>query len=416
MTFAGAVISVLRNYATFSGRARRSEFWWFFLFTALVRIATGIVDVAANTVVVDGVVVLALLLPGLAVGVRRLHDTNRRGWWILISAIPVVGFIWLLIVACQDSDPGRNRFGDSPKYPADPRWPGAHDLHSPRRNDAAGPAMSAIRPQPQAHPRSQPWPRAGKAMPWPLALVPAVSLGFLAAAPFVYLAVRRPARKCTVAAIVYSIACIAEWTIAVIDFPEDSVGDNIGATLFIALMVIGTAHAFVWRETLAPRAVGEARPQAAAVYPARVEDSSAQTCAWLQQVMAWLDSLVARQHDFPPACRVLLAETLAPISQVLAFGAGGGDVQAQLRTAEAILTDYLPTSLNTYGRLPTQFANTHRDRNGHTPNQELEIQLRLIRDTAIELATSLYEAQSLRLTQHSAFLQDKFGRSELDLP
>ena len=67
MTFAAAVISVLRKYATFSGRARRSEFWWFFLFTALVRAVTGTVDVAANTMVVDAVVVLALLLPGLAV-------------------------------------------------------------------------------------------------------------------------------------------------------------------------------------------------------------------------------------------------------------------------------------------------------------------------------------------------------------
>ena len=198
-------------------------------------------------------------------------------------------------------------------------------------------------------------------MPWALALVPAASLGLLAAAPFIYLAVRRPAAKCTVAAVVYSLACVAEWVMAAIDFPDNSVGDNVGAALFIASMVIGTAHAFVWRATLAPRPVAVSGPQDVSAYPlGQVDDSAAQTCARLRQVAASLESAIAG-HDVSPTCRQLLTETFAPINHLLAFGAVGGDVTAQLHTAEAILTDYLPTSLNTYTRLPIQYANTHRD-------------------------------------------------------
>ena len=83
MGFRGSVESALRQYATFRGRAPRSEYWWFYLFTVLVGIAASIVDTAAGTNLVSPLVNLALLLPSLAVGVRRLHDSNLSGWWLL---------------------------------------------------------------------------------------------------------------------------------------------------------------------------------------------------------------------------------------------------------------------------------------------------------------------------------------------
>ncbi|MGN9911173.1 DUF805 domain-containing protein [Phytohabitans sp. LJ34] len=130
MSFTAAVRSVLSQYVQFGGRARRSEYWWFVLFTILVGIVAGIIDIALGTDsssslwsagLVGTIVNLALLLPSLAVGVRRLHDTNRSGWWLLIALIPLVGAIVLIVFMVQDSTPGPNRFGPSPKEPQ-PSW------------------------------------------------------------------------------------------------------------------------------------------------------------------------------------------------------------------------------------------------------------------------------------------------------
>ncbi|MCZ7417958.1 MULTISPECIES: DUF805 domain-containing protein [unclassified Micromonospora] len=121
MSFADAVRSVLSQYATFQGRARRSEYWWFSLFLLLVGIAARVVDSAlgvdfeASGGPVSLVVNLALLLPSLAVSVRRLHDLDRSGWWLLLALIPIVGWIVLLVFAVQNGTPGPNRFGPSPK-------------------------------------------------------------------------------------------------------------------------------------------------------------------------------------------------------------------------------------------------------------------------------------------------------------
>jgi uncharacterized membrane protein YhaH (DUF805 family) len=129
MSFTTAVRSVLSQYAGFGGRARRAEYWWFALFSVIVGIATSILDVALGTdfegsFTSNGmfslVANLALLVPSLAVGVRRLHDTDRSGWWILIGLIPLIGAIVLLVFFVQDGTPGQNRFGPSPKYPAMP--------------------------------------------------------------------------------------------------------------------------------------------------------------------------------------------------------------------------------------------------------------------------------------------------------
>ncbi len=115
MSFAEAIRSVFSKYATFSGRARRSEFWWYTLFTVLVYIVAAIIDAAIGNSVVSIIVGLALLLPSLAVTARRLHDTGRTGWWILLVLIPVIGAIVLLVFECQDSQPGSNSYGSSPK-------------------------------------------------------------------------------------------------------------------------------------------------------------------------------------------------------------------------------------------------------------------------------------------------------------
>jgi len=125
MGFADAVRSVLSKYVTFSGRARRSEFWWFALFSMIVYVVGSLLDAAMGTSFVTVLVGLALLLPSLAVTARRLHDTGRSGWWMLISIIPLIGAIALLVFECQDSQPGSNSHGPSPKEPGPGQaWPG----------------------------------------------------------------------------------------------------------------------------------------------------------------------------------------------------------------------------------------------------------------------------------------------------
>jgi len=121
MSFADAVSSVLRQYATFGGRARRAEYWWFILFTALVSVVASTIDAVLGTMTQTGlgligtVVSLALLLPSLAVTVRRLHDTDRSGWWVLAFLIPIAGFVLWLVFMLSDSNPQPNRWGPSPK-------------------------------------------------------------------------------------------------------------------------------------------------------------------------------------------------------------------------------------------------------------------------------------------------------------
>ena len=130
MGFSEAIRTCFRKYADFNGRARRSEFWYWILFTVLVgmvagildssldlqpRLETGEIDVTASGPFAS-ISSLALLLPGLAVGVRRLHDLGRSGWWILLGLIPLIGQLILLFgFLIKDSEPGDNRFGPNPK-------------------------------------------------------------------------------------------------------------------------------------------------------------------------------------------------------------------------------------------------------------------------------------------------------------
>jgi uncharacterized membrane protein YhaH (DUF805 family) len=114
MTFGESVRSGFDHYAKFDGRASRPAFWWWVLFVFLVGIAANIIDFAIGAPVFTALVGLALLLPNLSVSIRRLHDTDRTGWWILIYLIPLIGLIVLLVFYLQQGDRGENRFGPPP--------------------------------------------------------------------------------------------------------------------------------------------------------------------------------------------------------------------------------------------------------------------------------------------------------------
>lgn len=115
-------IAVLKKYAVFSGRARRKEYWFFVLFNIIFSILFGVIDGVTGSFdpevglgIFGGIYALLVLLPSLAVTVRRLHDTDRTGWWVLLIIIPLIGPIVLLIFMFFDSKPGNNEYGPNPK-------------------------------------------------------------------------------------------------------------------------------------------------------------------------------------------------------------------------------------------------------------------------------------------------------------
>ena len=109
-------LEVLKKYAVFDGRARRKEYWMFLLFNLIITFVLYFIErLASGPGVLGGLYDLAVLLPTIAVGVRRLHDTNRNGWWLLIGLIPVIGTIVLIVFMVQDSQPGENQYGTNPK-------------------------------------------------------------------------------------------------------------------------------------------------------------------------------------------------------------------------------------------------------------------------------------------------------------
>jgi uncharacterized membrane protein YhaH (DUF805 family) len=111
MNFAQAIKSGFSNYVNFSGRALRSEYWYWALFALLGYIAASIVDRALGLVLFYPLFAVAILLPSIAVAVRRLHDTDRSGWWALLFLIPLIGTIVLIIWFCMEGTGGLNRFG-----------------------------------------------------------------------------------------------------------------------------------------------------------------------------------------------------------------------------------------------------------------------------------------------------------------
>ncbi|MBV7407620.1 DUF805 domain-containing protein [Maritimibacter sp. DP1N21-5] len=135
MNMMEAVRAVFSKYAVFKGRSRRAELWWFVLFCFIVNIVLGVVDSvlfgtttetgslatgdynfssSTDTPILSMIFGLATLIPSIAVGVRRLHDINKSGWWILIGLIPLIGIIILIVWYAKAGDKGGNRFGPDP--------------------------------------------------------------------------------------------------------------------------------------------------------------------------------------------------------------------------------------------------------------------------------------------------------------
>ena len=112
---------VLKNYLGFSGRARRKEFWMFILVNLVLTVVLSILDkmlglrIAGDEGLLTTVYGVLIFLPYWAVQFRRLHDTDRSAWWLLLLLIPIVGWIVILVFNCQNGTPGENRFGPDPK-------------------------------------------------------------------------------------------------------------------------------------------------------------------------------------------------------------------------------------------------------------------------------------------------------------
>lgn len=113
---------VFENYANFNGRARRAEYWWFALMNIIILIIAAILDNVlglnfqpAPYGILYMIYAFAVLIPGIAVAVRRLHDVNKSGWFYFIILIPIIGAIWLLILFCTEGTKGENNYGPDPK-------------------------------------------------------------------------------------------------------------------------------------------------------------------------------------------------------------------------------------------------------------------------------------------------------------
>jgi uncharacterized membrane protein YhaH (DUF805 family) len=113
MSFGEAIASGFAHYVNFQGRAPRSEFWYWFLFVLILSIIGNIVDAIIGMPAVGVIISLGLLLPGISMGIRRLHDLDRTGWWYLL-VLTGIGAILLIIWACMKGTSGPNRFGPDP--------------------------------------------------------------------------------------------------------------------------------------------------------------------------------------------------------------------------------------------------------------------------------------------------------------
>lgn len=114
-------LEVFRKYAVFTGRARRAEYWWFILFNMIVAFILGFIDGLTGMFNPDvglglltGIYMLAVIIPSIAVAIRRLHDTGRSGWWFLIVLVPFVGGLVLLVFMLLPSEAGENKWGPNP--------------------------------------------------------------------------------------------------------------------------------------------------------------------------------------------------------------------------------------------------------------------------------------------------------------
>jgi uncharacterized membrane protein YhaH (DUF805 family) len=115
-------LKVMRQYADFSGRARRKEYWMFILFNVIFAIIAMVLDNVLGLNFEEGsggpiyiIYALIALIPGLAVAVRRLHDVGKSGWMFFIVLIPIIGSIWLLVLMCSEGESSSNAYGSNPK-------------------------------------------------------------------------------------------------------------------------------------------------------------------------------------------------------------------------------------------------------------------------------------------------------------
>jgi uncharacterized membrane protein YhaH (DUF805 family) len=115
MTFGQAIGTCFNKYATSAGRSRRAEYWYFVLFNILLSLAAAMIDDGNGAV--SGVAGLVTFLPSLAAGVRRLHDTDRSGWWTLLIFVPLIGLVLLIVWLASRGTNGPNRFGPDPLAP-----------------------------------------------------------------------------------------------------------------------------------------------------------------------------------------------------------------------------------------------------------------------------------------------------------
>ncbi len=110
-------LEVLRQYAVFTGRARRQEYWMFVLINMIISVALSVLSFG----ILETLYALAVFIPSMAVSVRRLHDTGRSGWWLLVGLVPFIGILVLIYFFVLDSQPGSNQYGPNPKM-GEPRW------------------------------------------------------------------------------------------------------------------------------------------------------------------------------------------------------------------------------------------------------------------------------------------------------
>jgi len=160
MNFGEAISDGFSKYAEFNGRSSRSAYWWWLLFNFLVIVAASIIDAVIEIPVFTAIVLLGLVIPDIAITVRRLHDFDQTGWLVLICVLPFAGFVATIVFGCIGSSPGPNKYGPGPDgkaAAAPPPYPG---------QTYAPPAPPAP-PAPQAPPPPPPAPSTGDTPPPP---------------------------------------------------------------------------------------------------------------------------------------------------------------------------------------------------------------------------------------------------------
>ena len=269
--------------------------------------------------------------------------------------------------------------------------------------------------------------RSEVAIPWVLAVLPAISFGFVAFVPFIRLASRRRALRWRLLAAAFVVACAGEWALLIPR--ETDVVDNVGAITMMTLMVAGTTVAFVLRERLRTDRLDTAPADDPGVMttapeqqspdvgpPVFAADKNNRTCAELTARLAALQTDINSDADFPHDARRFLGDIAASVAQVASHGAAGGRIDGALVELEPIVNDYLPGCVGAYRRLPSDAVHLPELYGGRSASDEVTVQLGLLRDQAMHAATRLHQEDLRRLEEHGAFLREKFGQSELDLP